>query len=111
VQTDISTSIVSRPSAERGDYRNIGNNQMLAYDPVDGVFKRFLTGPRGCEITGVITTPDMRTMFINVQHPGEPASERNDPSNPTAISSWPFGLRPRSSTVVIRKEDGGIIGT
>ena len=111
VQTDISTSIVSRPLAERGDYRNIGNNQMLAYDQVDGVFKRFLTGPRGCEITGVITTPDMRTMFVNVQHPGEPASERNDPANPTAISSWPFGQRPRSSTVVIRKLDGGIIGT
>ena len=97
--------------AERGDYRNIGNNQMLAYDQADGVFKRFLTGPRGCEITGVITTPDMRTMFVNVQHPGEPASERNDPSTPTAISSWPFGQRPRSSTVVIRKLDGGIIGT
>ncbi len=111
VQTDISTSIVSRPSSERGDYRNIGNNQMLAYDAVDGQFKRFLTGPRGCEITGVITTPDLRTMFVNVQHPGEPASERNDPSNPTAISSWPFGQRPRSSTVVIRKNDGGIIGT
>lgn len=111
VQTDISTSIVSRPAAERGDYRNIGNNQMLAYDPVDGEFKRFLTGPRGCEITGVISTPDLRTLFVNVQHPGEPASERNDPANPTAISSWPFGTRPRSATVVIRKEDGGIIGT
>ncbi|MBL8245071.1 MAG: PhoX family phosphatase [Rhodanobacteraceae bacterium] len=111
VQTDISTSIVSRPSAERGDYRNIGNNQMLAYDPVDGEFKRFLTGPRGCEITGVISTPDLRTLFVNVQHPGEPASERNDPANPTAISSWPFGTRPRSATVVIRREDGGIIGT
>ncbi len=111
VQTDITTSIVSRPAAERGDYRNIGNNQMLAYDAVSGQFKRFLTGPRGCEITGVITTPDLRTMFVNIQHPGEPASERNDPATPTAISSWPFGQRPRSSTVVIRKNDGGIIGT
>lgn len=111
VQTDISTSIVSRPAAERGDYRNIGNNQMLAWDPVDGVFKRFLTGPRGCEITGVIATPDLRTLFVNVQHPGEPASERNDPANPTAISAWPFGSRPRSATVVIRREDGGIIGS
>lgn len=111
VQTDISTSIVSRPSAERGDYRNIGNNQMLAYDPVSESFRRFLTGPRGCEITGITSTPDMRTLFVNVQHPGEPASERLEPDNPTAISSWPFGRRPRSATVVIRKLDGGIIGT
>ncbi len=111
VQTDISTSIVSRPGNERGDYRNIGNNQMLAYDPISGEFRRFMTGPRGCEITGVISTPDLRTMFVNIQHPGEPASERLTPENPTAISSWPFGGRPRSATVVIRKLDGGIIGT
>ena len=111
VQTDVSTSIVARPPSERGDYRNLGNNQMLAYDPSSGQFKRFLIGPTGCEITGVITTPDMRSMFVNIQHPGEPASERNDPDNPTLISSWPFGQRPRSATVVIRKLDGGIIGT
>ena len=111
VQTDVSTSIVSLPAAQRGDYRNLGNNQMLAYDPISGEFKRFLAGPRGCEITGVTSTPDMRTLFINVQHPGEPSSERSDPDNPTAISAWPFGQRPRSSTVVIRKIDGGIIGT
>ncbi|MFO1495736.1 MAG: PhoX family phosphatase [Lysobacterales bacterium] len=111
VQTDISTSIISRPAADRGDYRNVGNNQMLAYDPVSATFKRFLTGPRGCEITGISSTPDMRTLFVNIQHPGEPASERNDPDQPTAISTWPYGQRPRSATVVIRKVDGGIIGT
>lgn len=112
VQTDISTSIVSAPPEQRGDYRNIGNNMMLAGDPYTGEFRRFLTGPKGCEITGVIMTPDMRSMFINVQHPGEPASERNDPANPTAISAWPGnGARPRSSTVVIRRVDGGVIGS
>jgi secreted PhoX family phosphatase len=111
VQTDVTTSIVARPPEERGDYKNLGNNQMLAYDPSSGQFKRFLVGPAGCEITGVITTPDMRSMFVNIQHPGEPASERNDPDNPTLISSWPYGQRPRSATVVIRKLDGGIIGT
>lgn len=107
VQTDISTSTVGQ-----GDYAGIGNNQMLAGDPYTGEFRRFLTGPKGCEITGLIMTPDMRSMFINVQHPGEPASERNDPANPTAISAWPGnGARPRSSCVVIQREDGGVIGT
>jgi hypothetical protein len=59
-------------------------------------------------------TPDGKTMFINVQHPGEPASELSDPKNPRAISNWPDKKatgRPRSATVVIRKADGGIIGT
>lgn len=107
VQTDVSTSALNI-----GDYAGLGNNQMLAVDPYTGESRRFLTGPKGCEITGLTMTPDMRTLFVNIQHPGEPASERNDPDRPTAISAWPGqGARPRSSTVVIRKEDGGVIGT
>ncbi|HEY6561790.1 MAG TPA: PhoX family phosphatase [Polyangiaceae bacterium] len=114
IQTDISNS--SQNLASRG-YDNIGNNQMLAADPATGEVRRFLTGPRGCEITGVISTPDQRTLFINVQHPGESTTYWNNlngapsPANPTTVSSWPFGGRPRSATVVIRKLDGGKIGT
>jgi secreted PhoX family phosphatase len=114
IQTDISNS--SQVLASRG-YDNIGNNQMLAADPASGEVRRFLTGPRGCEITGVITTPDQRTMFINVQHPGESTTVWNNqfgapsPANPTTVSSWPFGGRPRPATVVIRKLDGGKIGS
>jgi secreted PhoX family phosphatase len=76
--------------------------------------RRFLTGPSGCEVTGVIATPDGRTLFVNIQHPGESASERSDPKTPKAVSSWPDGAaggRPRSATIVIRKQDGGVIGT
>ena len=90
----------------------MGNNQMLAADPATGEIRRFLTGPNGCEITGVVTTPDGKSMFVNIQHPGEPASERNDPNKPTAVSAWPDGQgRPRSATVVIRKADGGVVGS
>jgi secreted PhoX family phosphatase len=89
----------------------MGNNQMLAADLATGEIRRFLTGPRGCEITGVIGTPDGRSLFVNAQHPGETPSERSDPAKPTAISGWPDGGRPRSATVVIRRQDGGLIGT
>jgi secreted PhoX family phosphatase len=109
IQTDVSTTVLNR-----GDYARIGNNQMLAADPETREVRRFLTGPAGCEITGVAATPDGTTMFVNVQHPGETASERSDPAAPTAISAWPDGPaggRPRSATVVIRKTDGGVIGT
>jgi uncharacterized protein len=114
IQTDISNSVQNR--SDRG-YGNIGNNAMLAANPRTGEVKRFLTGPRGCEITGVIMTPDRRTMFVNVQHPGESTAFWNNlagaPStaNPTAVSTWPFGRRPRPATVVIQKLDGGRIGT
>ena len=66
VQTDVSTSTLNEK-----DYAGMGNNQMLAVIPERGEFRRFLTGPRGCEITGIAFTPDNRTMFINIQHPGE----------------------------------------
>jgi uncharacterized protein len=114
IQTDISNSSQNR--AERG-YDNIGNNQMLAADPYTGEVRRFLTGPRGCEITGVTMTPDRRTMFVNVQHPGESTTFWNNvygsPSTatPSTVSSWPYGGRPRPATVVIRKQDGGHIGS
>ncbi len=109
IQTDISSSVM-----HQGEMARFGNNQMLACDTASGEVRRFLTGPAGCEITGCAFTPDGRTMFINVQHPGESPSERSDPTQPTRFSTWPDGAgaaRPRSATVVIRKRDGGLIGT
>ncbi len=106
IQTDMSTSAMGK-----GDLARLGNNAMLASDPATGEIRRFLTGPVGCEITGATTTPDGRTMFINIQHPGESPSERSDPLAPSKNSRWPLGGRPRSATVVIRKRDGGLIGT
>ncbi|ENO80490.1 PhoX family protein [Thauera sp. 63] len=109
-----------------GVYAGQGNNQMLCADPVSGEIKRFLVGPSGCEITGLTFTPDGKTMFINVQHPGEASGHPNSPTptagmsmdqyisqNPLAFSQWPeaSGGRPRSATVVVTKKDGGIIGT
>ncbi|WP_395108320.1 PhoX family protein [Actinomadura sp. SCN-SB] len=113
IQTDVSNSSQNRP--DRG-YDNIGNNQMLAADPRTGDLRRFLVGPRGCEVTGVVTTPDQRTMFVNIQHPGEDTAfwGTPTPANPRAVSNWPDhdpAGRVRSATVVIRKRDGGIIGT
>jgi uncharacterized protein len=109
IQTDMHAS-----QMYKGELQNMGSNQMLACDTATGETRRFLTGPVNCEITGVTWSPDGRTMFINVQHPGENASDRSDPAEPTKFSNWPDftpGGRPRSSTVVIRKLDGGVIGT
>jgi uncharacterized protein len=105
IQTDAADAITS-------DYQEIGNNMMLAADPNTGEIRRFLTGPNGCEITGVITTPDQRTMFVNVQHPGAGTSSANFAAG-NLQSHWPEGgdAYPRSATLVITKNDGGKIGT
>jgi hypothetical protein len=98
----------------KGELKNIGNNQMLAFDRATGDVRRFLTGPTNCEVTGATLTPDGTTMFVNIQHPGETPSDRSDPAEPGKFSRWPDfapGGRPRSATVVIRKRDGGPIGT
>jgi secreted PhoX family phosphatase len=103
-----------------GNFAGNGNNQMLAADPVSKEVRRFLVGPSGCEITGITWTPDRRTMFVNVQHPGELGNHPRKPAgytdndiarDPTAFSTWPTaGVRPRSAVVVIRRADGGVVG-
>jgi uncharacterized protein len=108
IQTDAHATVMYK-----GEFERIGNNQMLACLPATGEVRRFLTGPVNSEITGVAWTPDLRTMFVNVQHPGETPSDRSDPAEPTRFSNWPDfrpGGRPRSATVVITRSDGGVIG-
>ena len=77
--------------------------------PPGAKLKRFLVGPVQCEITGLAESPDGRALFLNIQHPGEetPAANLSNPS-----STWPGGpgTRPRSATIVITRDDGGVIG-
>lgn len=73
--------------------------------------RRFLVGPKGAEITGLTESPDGRALFVNIQHPGEEAKSLASPQ-----SLWPgnkgYGRpgRPRSATIVITRDDGGVIG-
>lgn len=71
------------------------------------VLRRFLVGPKDCEITGIAETPDGKAIFVNIQHPGENSESATDPTKFT--SHWPAGgsARPRSATVVITRNDGG----
>jgi uncharacterized protein len=107
IQTDMSGQLIGKPP-----YASLGNNQMLCADPATRRIKRFLTAPNGSEVTGCVVTPDRRTLFVNIQHPGE---SRDDGSG-APTSAWPDGTepgsaRPRSATLAIRRRDGGIVGT
>ena len=73
---------------------------------------RFLVGPKGCEITGITESGDGRAIFVNIQHPGENTADA-DIGDPAKFEShWPDGgnARPRSATIVITRNDGGVIG-
>jgi secreted PhoX family phosphatase len=61
---------------------------MMCADPSTGETKRFLTAPPHAEVTGVVTTPD----------------------GPTTASEMVMAHKPRSSVVMITKDDGGVIG-
>jgi len=73
--------------------------------------RRFLVGPKDCEITGITETGDGKAIFVNIQHPGEDTSAANFAAR-TFNSNWPDGgtSRPRSATIVITRTDGGVIG-
>ncbi|MES1146939.1 MAG: alkaline phosphatase PhoX, partial [Solimonas sp.] len=79
--------------------------------------KRFLVGVPGSEITGVDLTPDSKTLFVGIQHPGETGSLTEFQSNWPAASGADATLtgaasnRPRTATIAIRRIDGGDIGS
>ena len=98
----------------------IGTDGMNSLDLADGLFAVDLDGPArgkaqafyacpaGAECTGPSFTPDGRTLFIAVQHPGED-SETYD----SLTTRWPdfdANLPPRPSVVVVTRDDGGVVG-
>lgn len=100
VQTDMSVPGNSGVTG-RTNVDVFGHNAMYYVDRNTGASSRFLVGPVGCEITGLTYTPDLRTFFVNIQHP---------------TGQWPSNLQrntlpPRSATIVVRRVDGQPVGT
>lgn len=78
--------------------------------------RRFLVAPRGAEVTGLTESADGKTLFVNIQHPGEKTPALGNSEQFVLESAWPgnrgYGSqgRPRSATIMIQREDGGVIG-
>ncbi|MBL8574935.1 MAG: PhoX family phosphatase [Hyphomicrobiaceae bacterium] len=83
--------------SNKDEYAGMGNNQMLAGDPLTGEIRRFLTGPFGCEVTGLTWSSDRRTMFVGIQHPDAPF-----PDGPNSL--------PRSSIIAVKRDDNALVG-
>jgi secreted PhoX family phosphatase len=82
----------------------------------EGRLRRFMVAPKGSEVTGMAESADGRTVFVNIQHPGENTPAVGNAPAYTFESQWPgnagYGRpgRPRSATIVISRTDGGRIG-
>ncbi len=82
VVTDISSS-----SQNKGVHKSFMNNGLFVIPtvgPAKGEAMQFASGPVESELTGPFFTPDEKTLFLSIQHPGE---ETVDLNNPT--SRWP----------------------
>jgi len=69
----------------------------------------FFRAPVGAEVCGPCFTPDGRTLFVAVQHPGD--GNRATFESPT--TRWPDfieGTPPRPALLAIRRFDDGLIG-
>lgn len=94
--TDISTS-----RHNKGIYKFHGNNALFFFrtsGPHAGIAYQFASGPTECELTGPAWTPDGKTLFLSIQHPGE-LTEALD----QLTSHWPDGgdAIPQPATVAI----------
>lgn len=83
--------------SNEGDFLGQGNNQMLAGDPATGRIERFLTAPKGAEVTGQTWSADLRTHFVGIQHPDAPFPDGE-------------GTLPRSTVLAVKREDNARIG-
>ena len=80
--------------SNEGDFAGQGNNQMLVGDPASGRIERFLTGPKGSEVTGICWSADKRSLFVGIQHP---ARDRDPPNR---------GQRGETSVACFRRSQG-----
>lgn len=75
--------------------------------------KRFLTVPVGAECCGPFVTENQRNFFCGVQHVGA-SSREGTPFRSREVgpfSTFPDGGWPRDSVIVVRRVDGGVVGT
>jgi len=89
------------------DGNKLGSHDGFFAVPVEGPerghLKQFLTVARGAEACGPRITPDQRTIFVAVQHPGE--VDGATPENPA--SHFPDGGQPRPTVMAVWRSAPG----
>lgn len=78
----------SKMNNESGPYMPFKNNSLFViprHGKDAGKVIRVASAPKDAELTGPWFSPDGKTLFLSVQHPGE---QTKDINNPTSL--WPF---------------------
>lgn len=94
------TSDIAENELNAGPYEGFGNNGLFyipLHGPLAGGVYRFATAPNEAEFTGPCFSPDQRTLFLSVQHPGSRSTARG------YTSHWPDGgnRAPRPGVITI----------
>jgi secreted PhoX family phosphatase len=77
--------------------------------PARGTGRAFFRAPVGAEVCGPKLTPDGRTFFLSVQHPGDTEGATFEVPGTRWPDFDPAGP-PRPSVLAIRRIDGGVVG-
>lgn len=93
------TTDVSGGDINKGEYEGFGNNGLFVFlrsGPNQGEVIRIASAPVDAELTGPCFSPDYKTLFLSVQHPGEYSESLNKLS-----SHWPDGGKPKPVVVTL----------
>ncbi len=93
------TTDISGDAINNGPYEGLGNNGLYVFirsGTNAGKVIRLATAPVDAEFTGPCFSPDFKTLFLSVQHPGEQSE-----SLESLTSTWPDGNIPKSSIVTL----------
>jgi len=99
ITTDMSGSSMNRADKPYMPFKNNSLFVIPRYGKDAGKVIRVVTAPRDAELTGPWFSPDGKTLFLSVQHPGEQTKDINNPT-----STWPFDDDniPKSAVVAIQ---------
>jgi secreted PhoX family phosphatase len=93
------TPDISGYEMHKHHYKNFGNNGLFVIQrsgPQAGKPIQIASAPKDAEFTGPVFSPDHKTLFLSVQHPGELTVNLEKPT-----SSWPTGHMPKSAVITL----------
>lgn len=104
-------------ATDGNDLKTTGRTDGLFAIETDGALRGtsrlFFRCPVGAELCGPCFTPDLETLFVAVQHPGESDDEAVLATTENPKTRWPDfrdSTPPRPSVVAITRKGGGRIG-
>ncbi len=93
------TTDMSGTDINSGAYEGLGNNGLFVFirsGEQQGQVIRVASAPIDAEFTGPCFSPDYKTLFLSVQHPGEVSENKEK-----LTSHWPDGDIPKPAVVML----------